>query len=223
MSEKKYFLVENGRETGPFTDSQMRTLIEAREVFSETVCIPTTLLGKPGPLSEFFSGTTPNPKSPPVPQSDPNPGNPVPKKESRKMYCRNCSKEIDERASVCVGCGVPPRAERKFCPNCGAATEANQTICIKCGVPMGGTVGPKSKSTATLLGLFLGGLGAQKFYMGSWGWGIIYLVLCISFFLAWIPWILALVENVRIILMTDDEFAVKAAAFEGQGPFGFFW
>ena len=38
--------------------------------------------------------------------------------------------------------------------------------------------GNKSKAAATLWGAFLGGLGAHKFYMGSWGWGIVYLLTC---------------------------------------------
>jgi uncharacterized protein YgiB involved in biofilm formation len=32
--------------------------------------------------------------------------------------------------------------------------------------------GTKSKPAATLWAIFLGGFGAHKFYMGSWGWGI---------------------------------------------------
>ena len=139
------------------------------------------------------------------------------------MHCRNCGNQIDEKAVVCVHCGVPPRLEKNFCHNCGVATTTNQAICVSCGVPLGKGASQKSKPTATLLSMFLGIFGAQKFYMGSWGWGIIYLILCLTFFLSWIPGIAALVETIRIILMTDDEFAVKAEAFKDKGPFGFFW
>lgn len=81
--------------------------------------------------------------------------------------------------------------------------------------------GNKSKATATLLGAFLGGFGAHKFYMGSWGWGIVYLV---TFWL-YIPFIVALVEWIRYVLMSDDEFHSKVAEFQSQnpGPFSFFW
>lgn len=225
LAEKTYLLVENGKETGPFTESQLQERIEAKEIFSETVCIPKSWLGIPGPLSSFLPGTGPEPKisAPHVEIQNNFVGNQTTSNKGMKMFCRNCSKEIDEKAVVCIGCGVPPRAEKKFCHNCGTATKENQTICISCGVALAPTPSEKSKAIATLLGMFLGGLGAQKFYMGSWGWGIIYLVLCLTFFLAWIPWIVAVVENVRIVLMTDEEFAVKAAAFEGEGPLGFFW
>ena len=79
----------------------------------------------------------------------------------------------------------------------------------------------KSKAAATLWGAFLGGFGAHKFYMGSWGWGIVYLVTCWLY----IPFIVAMVEWIRYVLMTDDEFYGKVADFQSQnrGPFGFFW
>lgn len=81
------------------------------------------------------------------------------------------------------------------------------------------TPGTKSKAAATLWAAFLGGFGAHKFYMGSWGWGIIYLLTCWLY----IPFIVALVEWIRYVLMTDDEFYMKADDFKDKGPFGFFW
>ena len=81
--------------------------------------------------------------------------------------------------------------------------------------------GTKTKPALTLWTLFLGGLGAHKFYIGSWGWGIIYLLTCWLY----IPFLVSLVELIRVILMTDNEFYGKLAAFEETkpGPFGFFW
>jgi len=81
------------------------------------------------------------------------------------------------------------------------------------------TPGSKSKAAATLWGAFLGGFGAHKFYMGSWGWGIVYLLTCWLY----IPFIVALVEWIRYVLMTDDEFHMKVEDFKDKGPFGFFW
>jgi TM2 domain-containing membrane protein YozV len=81
--------------------------------------------------------------------------------------------------------------------------------------------GNKSKAAVTLWGVFLGGLGAHKFYMGSWGWGIVYLVTSWLY----IPFVVALIEWVRYVLMSDDEFYDKLADFQKQkpGPFSFFW
>lgn len=39
----------------------------------------------------------------------------------------------------------------------------------------------KDKVTAGVLALFLGGLGAHKFYLGRWVQGILYLLLCWTF------------------------------------------
>ena len=139
------------------------------------------------------------------------------------MHCRNCGKQIDDKAAVCIHCGVPPKLEKKFCPNCGNATAANQAICMSCGVALAGAVGQKSKRNAILIGLFLGMLGGHKFYMGNWGWGIVHVVLTLTMFFAVVPFIITLVDVIHMIMLSDDEFAVRASNFEGKGPFSYFW
>ena len=87
--------------------------------------------------------------------------------------------------------------------------------------PLSPPRGNKSKAAVTLWGVFLGGFGAHKFYMGSWGWGIIYLLTCWLY----IPFIIALIEWIRYVLMSDDEFYGKVVEFQSKnpGPFSFFW
>lgn len=63
----------------------------------------------------------------------------------------------------------------------------------------------KSKITAVLLALFLGGIGAHKFYLGSIGLGILYLL----FFWTGIPLIIALIEAVVYLRMSEGEFSAK--------------
>lgn len=82
-----------------------------------------------------------------------------------------------------------------------------------------GNPGSKSKAAATLWAIFLGGFGAHKFYMGSWGWGIVYLL---TFWL-YVPFFVSLFECIRYVLMTDDEFYMKSEKFKDKGAFGFFW
>lgn len=55
----------------------------------------------------------------------------------------------------------------------------------------------RSKTTAGLLALFLGGLGVHKFYTGRAGMGFLYLVFCWSF----IPAIIAIVEAIQFFNM----------------------
>ena len=63
----------------------------------------------------------------------------------------------------------------------------------------------KSRVAAILLALFLGGLGAHKFYLGQVGMGLLYLVFC------WtgIPAIVALVEANLYLLASDEDFQKK--------------
>ena len=90
------------------------------------------------------------------------------------MFCRNCGKVVPEQAVVCVSCGCPPKSGKEFCQHCGAETDPAAEICVKCGVRLA-TVIPedaKSRMVAGLLGLFLGGLGVHRFYLGYVGIGI---------------------------------------------------
>ena len=72
------------------------------------------------------------------------------------MYCSNCGKEIDDKAAICVHCGVPTG---------GSALVS----------------GNKNWVTTLLLCLFLGGVGAHRFYTGHTGTAILQLVLTFSF------------------------------------------
>ena len=58
----------------------------------------------------------------------------------------------------------------------------------------------KSKTTAGLLAIFLGGLGFHKFYLGQTGWGILYILFC------WtrIPSIIWVFEGISILTHSDD-------------------
>lgn len=59
---------------------------------------------------------------------------------------------------------------------------------------------PKNKIAAGLLGIFLGGFGIHKFYLGRIGWGIVYLLFCWTY----IPAIVGFIEGI-VYLATDEE------------------
>jgi len=63
----------------------------------------------------------------------------------------------------------------------------------------------KSKSVAFLLALFLGGLGAHKFYMEKPGMGVLYLLFCWTF----IPTILAFIEAIILLFTSNDAWKRK--------------
>ncbi len=129
------------------------------------------------------------------------------------MYCRNCGKEVHEKAIACPGCGLPPRLERKFCHSCGMATVPTQAVCVKCGVSLAaGDAGGKSRVTAGLLGIFLGGLGIHKFYLGYNKAGVI--MILVSFGGGLLTWGLAalaagavgLIEGIIYLTKSDADF-----------------
>lgn len=106
-------------------------------------------------------------------------------------------------------------ADEKFCSECGAAIKAKAEICPKCGVrqmaqPAAINLGPvaangKSRIAAALFAFFLGGFGAHKFYLGQVGLGILYLVFCWTF----IPAIVAFIEFILFLTMSDETFNQK--------------
>jgi len=74
-------------------------------------------------------------------------------------------------------------------------------------LPLGYGASPpsgKSKVTAGLLAVFLGGFGIHKFYMGKTRWGVLYLLFC----WALIPSIVGLIEG--IIYLTESDIAFES-------------
>ena len=63
----------------------------------------------------------------------------------------------------------------------------------------------KNKIVAGLLGIFLGGFGIHKFYLGSVGIGILYLLFC------WtgIPAIVGFIEGIIYLCTDDQSFSAK--------------
>lgn len=95
------------------------------------------------------------------------------------MYCTNCGQGMDNNAAVCVNCGVPAFTTKNFCPNCGQAVTPIQAMCTNCGVQLpnaGGVKSQKSKLVAGLLGIFLGGFGVHRFYLGYTGLGVVQII-----------------------------------------------
>src|SRR6476661_2464085 len=98
-----------------------------------------------------------------------------------------------------------------FCRGCAKEIHETAIACPQCGAPQGRATLGKSKVTAGVLALLLGGIGLHKFYTGAWGWGIIYII----FVWTWIPAIVALIEGVRYLMLSNEDFARKASEMNG--------
>src|SRR5579864_7211388 len=110
------------------------------------------------------------------------------------------------------------RADEKFCSECGEIIRAKAEICPKCGVrqfaaptstPPPAALAPilngRTKTTAGLLAICLGGLGVHKFYLGRNIQGVFYLLFCWTF----IPAIIGFLEGIVYFSMSDQAFTEK--------------
>ena len=120
------------------------------------------------------------------------------------------------------------------CPNCGGTVPSGTNRCVKCGshveqpaaqpaagqqaaaraqpdAPVGQAV--KSKLAAGLLGIFLGGLGIHRFYLGYVGIGVAQLALfllgvTVGILMCGIPaiaaWVWGLIEGFMILTGSID-------------------
>jgi hypothetical protein len=92
----------------------------------------------------------------------------------------------------------------KYCQGCGSLIHLTALQCPRCGAPQGAASG-RSKIAAGLLALFLGGFGVHKFYLGRGGQGVVYLLFCWTL----IPSVIALVEGIIYLTMSDVDFSAK--------------
>ena len=100
----------------------------------------------------------------------------------------------------------PEIANMKYCVGCANQLHVSAIACPKCGARQhSGQIGQKSRVAAIILALFLGGLGAHKFYLGRVAAGVLYLLFCWTF----IPSVISFIEMIVYITMSDEAFAAK--------------
>ena len=90
-------------------------------------------------------------------------------------YCKHCGELIDKECVICPKCGKQVEAlqnDKNIIIN-NSASSSSSASASSIGVSYYGK--PKNKWVAFLLCLFLGGIGAHKFYEGKIGMGILYL------------------------------------------------
>ena len=100
-------------------------------------------------------------------------------------------------------------SDEMYCTACGAIIKKEAELCPKCGVRQKAapilTMSSKSRVTAGVLAILLGGLGVHKFYLGKAGIACLYILFCWSF----IPAIIGIVEGILYLTMDDESFKAK--------------
>lgn len=117
------------------------------------------------------------------------------------MFCKNCGKEIDPGAAICVGCGFANGTGMNYCQNCGQPITPGAAICTYCGfavtaAPVAAN-GQKSKLVAVLLAFFLGSIGIHDFYLGYTKYGVIKIILTVCTGVGGGIW--ALIDFIRLL------------------------
>jgi hypothetical protein len=105
------------------------------------------------------------------------------------ISCRECGKKISDQSQACVSCGFPLNPFSFDSKTSGRDNTYHQKP-------------TKSKGVAAFLALFLGGIGAHKFYLEQPFMGLIYLCFCWTF----IPAIIGVLESLVYIFMSHNEF-----------------
>lgn len=95
-------------------------------------------------------------------------------------FCHNCGAEIDDKAEICVKCGVRQPALQSI------PTQVNDALA-------------KEKWTAFLFAFLLGPLGAHRFYVGRTGSAVAMLLLTMTLIGMPISSIWAIVDWIKIL------------------------
>ena len=101
------------------------------------------------------------------------------------MYCRKCGKEIADDSAFCPHCGTSAHSSSE--------QQTRQPVVVNVvnnnsnqNINGGFGYTPKSRWGAFFLCLFLGEIGAHRFYVGKIGTGIIWLLTVGFFGIGWL-------------------------------------
>ena len=115
--------------------------------------------------------------------------------DATNKKCPNCGAEIDENAKFCASCGAgadgssvqnqpqQPASQPNIVVN---VSNANTNTNANTNMGMYPFMRPKNKWVAFFLCLFLGFLGAHKFYENKGGMGILYIFTAGLFGIGWL-------------------------------------
>ena len=208
-----YFYANAANEpVGPISEEQLHELYRNR-----TITLDTFVVVEEGSEWKAYRSITKIPIPPPTPPVVPITTPPVVAAQNQPSMatqkCPFCAEFISSDAKKCKHCGetidvalrAAEEAKRGNSNQPMVFMNAGGGAAALAGNGQGQIIGIKSRMVAALLAIFLGGIGAHKFYLGRTLWGLIYLVFC------WtgIPAILGILEGITYLLSSDRSFALK--------------
>ena len=116
-----------------------------------------------------------------------------------QKYCFECAEIIERSSGACLRCGS---RQPDLVEDARAFPVPGRIVAAPVVAQPPPPTGSKSKFVATMLALFLGGIGVHRFYLGRPVSGLFYLLFCWTF----VPGIIALVEFLRLALMKQSDF-----------------
>ncbi len=117
-----------------------------------------------------------------------------PNADADMKFCKHCGGKIHKEAILCTLCGRQvEKMNEASQPQIIINNENSNSNVNTNTVGVVGNGNPKNKWVAFFLALFLGGIGAHKFYEGKTLLGIIFLVFCWSGIPAFIGFIDAII------------------------------
>jgi len=128
-----------------------------------------------------------------------------------QVKCPQCGASVDSAAKECKYCGeaipapeAPQQAQQpQYAQQPNVVFVQNQMPPQQAGIDPYWPV--KSKVTAGLLAILLGGIGIHKFYLGQGGMGVLYLLFSWTF----IPMFVGFIEGIVYLTTSDYNFQVK--------------
>lgn len=108
----------------------------------------------------------------------------------RTKFCKFCGAKIPEQAVICTSCGGQVEILKNEPQSNVVIQNSNNNVNQNFNGARAGS--EKNKWIAFLLCLFLGGIGAHKFYEGRIGMGILYIFTLGLFGIGWLVDLIAL-------------------------------
>lgn len=124
-----------------------------------------------------------------------------------KNTCKRCVDEIFEENRLRIDkLESNDRPQQPYVFMNAAGGGGGSSTHVNAHEPVINTFSPsKNKVTAGLLAILLGGIGMHKIYLGKWLQGVLYFIFCWTY----IPVFLGIIEGIRYLLLTDEDFARK--------------